>query len=67
MRGVKGVFVCGKYHSANVNYSRKEVTKVMNKLKACHPQASLSVEELAEVVHMKSVPSDEDSSGGNVQ
>lgn len=33
MRGVKGFFLCGRYHRANERLSREEKTAAVNKLK----------------------------------
>lgn len=52
MRGIKGCFVCGKDHNANTKHPPDEVTAAINKLKAKHPQALLTVEDLAAVVEM---------------
>lgn len=57
-RGVIGCFVCGRYHRDNSRHSREEVTEAVNKLKARHPQALLTVEYLVSVVDKE-----EDSSG----
>lgn len=54
MRGVKGYFVCGKYHRANTKHPPEEATPAINRLKEKNPKALITVEDLAEVVEMAS-------------
>lgn len=54
MRGVRGCFVCGQDHRANTRYSRDEVTAAINKLKAKHPAALLTVEDFSSIINMVS-------------
>lgn len=64
MRGVKGCFVYGKNHRKNSRHSRKEVTEAVNRLKRRHLQATLSVEDLADVLDMVlSSEDDKDDAG----
>ena len=61
MKGVKGCFVCGQDHRANTRHSREEVSESIEKLKAKHPQALLTVEDLAYIVDLVSSPDEEES------
>lgn len=45
MRGVKGFFVCGKYHRANYLHTRAEVTAEVKRLKSKHPLELLAGED----------------------
>lgn len=47
MRGVRGCFVCGRSHRANEHHPRDEVTAAINRLKARHPRALITVDDLA--------------------
>lgn len=60
MRGVKGCFVCGKDHRANTRYTREEVTAAIDILKAKHPKALLTVEDLIEVIDMEAFSEEEE-------
>lgn len=60
MRGVKGCSVCGQDHRANTRNYRNEVTATVKKLKDRNPQALVTVDELADVVNMVCMTSDED-------
>ena len=64
MRGVKGCFVCGEDHNANTRHSKDEVTKAVNKLKAEHPKALLTIEDLAAVMLMTTENDDDDDESG---
>lgn len=61
MRGVKGCFVCGENHRANTRHPPHEVTAAIEKLKSKHPQALITVEDLAAVVEMTSNNDEHDS------
>lgn len=51
MRGFGGCFVCGKDHRARTTHSLEEETGAVNKLKAHHQQALLTVVDLDYVVY----------------
>lgn len=55
MQGVKGGFVCGQDHRANIKHPPEEVTVAINRLKARHMQSLLTVEHLTAVADMTSV------------
>lgn len=57
-------FVCGQEHRARTRHSREEVTDAINKLKARHPSALLTVEESQHVMNM-AIESDEDDGHDN--
>lgn len=52
MKGVKGCFVCGGDHMANTRHNTEDVTEAINRLKANHPSALLTVEDLSNVMDM---------------
>lgn len=52
MRGVKGCFVWGQDHWTNTRNSRDEENAAINKLKAKHRSALLTVEYLSSIVNM---------------
>ena len=66
IKGVKGCFVCGQDHRANTRHSREEVTEAVNKLKARHPTALLTIEDLSSVVNMVNVDEEGESQGEDV-
>lgn len=67
IRGVKGCFVCGQDHRASTRHSREEVTSAINKLKSRHPQALLTVEDMAAVVELANDPHTESTSEEEVR
>ena len=60
MKGVKGCFVCGQDHRANTRHSNEEVKKAIDRLKAAHPKALLTIEDLSSVVNMTTYDDDND-------
>lgn len=63
MRGVKGCFVCGKDHRANKKHPRDEFTLAINRLKAKHPSALLTIEDMHSVIMM--AQTDDENDGSN--
>lgn len=66
MQGIKGCFVCGEPHRANSKHPREQVTAAINRHKAQHPNALLTIEDLAAVVEM-TVDAEEDVDPDDVQ
>ena len=52
MKGEKGCFVCGQGHRANTRHTNEEVKRAIDKLKAAHPKALLTIEDLSSIVNM---------------
>lgn len=61
MQGVKVCFVYGRDHRANTEHSPEEVTAAIQRLKAKHPSALLTVEDLHSIVNMAIDEEEQDS------